>query len=247
MATADHQDVLEYARLHSLCQDHLADPYPFSCPIDWKSETNESLDDSQLTQLHLSTNISTDERLNITKEGAQLIASIARDESALPDPFTVPIFDTYRLKKLRLELPLLKSDHDNDCREFLQRTGYKANLTDIKFPNEDVDEENDEGLTFPARFWKLGPEMMQSIAKEKVEVTRDGMEFLQTMLSPVATAEDEKEVWESCCVYRVVCCLYSLILHCSYKIEEDIRTSYTTSLTGSSTTATSFRAIFISM
>lgn len=58
-----------------------------------------------------------------------------------------------------------------------------------------VDEEKNEGVGFPAAYWHLGDGIMEDLKKEKLEVTRDTMVYLQAALATTWTRQDEKDLW----------------------------------------------------
>jgi len=66
------------------------------------------------------------------------------------------------IKRAKLELPLIKTDHEMDCKNFARRDDFEIKLCDIKLPLEMVDEENNEGLAWPSRFASLEQKSWES-------------------------------------------------------------------------------------
>ncbi|KAE9371387.1 hypothetical protein N431DRAFT_410045 [Stipitochalara longipes BDJ] len=115
---------------------------------------------------------------------------LARDH--LVDQLTRSIF-----KRAKLELPLLKTDHEADYKNFAKRDDFEIKLCDIKLPLETVIEENNEGLVWPSRFSCMGAEVLEKLKQEKISVSRDDMTCLQNALKHGWTEEDDRNLWKS--------------------------------------------------
>ncbi|EHK98458.1 hypothetical protein M7I_5759 [Glarea lozoyensis 74030] len=100
-----------------------------------------------------------------------------------------------RVRKLRIELPLLKSHLETDLRKFARRDGFEIDLKDIKLPLELVDESAGEGMTFPDRHHELGSKIIEDLKMEKLAVSREAISFLQRAIQSSWTREDEDELW----------------------------------------------------
>jgi hypothetical protein len=201
----EEEDVspLEYARKNGLSRDYLKEPYLVS-NLELHGDCQGGLtDDSKLSQFELTASVRTEERLAISKDAAGLIASISHEESSEWVEGTVfRMIDTRKYRKLRLELPLLKSDHETDCKKFAQRDGFEMKLQDITLPLETVEEGNTLG--FSPSMWCKGAEILEVLKKEKLEVSRHTLVYLQNNLKNDWTDENEKKTWHSVCKYRRV-------------------------------------------
>lgn len=194
---------LQYARDNGLSRNYLQTPYSntnLKVLVDYQQGLT---DDSHLSQFDLSTTVNTDERLTVSKEAAILIASVSREEpSEWVDDLVLGIV-TRKYKIPRLELPLLRSDHETDCKKFAQREGFEIKLQDVKLPLEVVDYENG-GLGFLPSLWNKGVEVLEGLKMERLEVSKDTLVYLQTTLRGDWTEEDEKKVWASSRTYKRV-------------------------------------------
>jgi hypothetical protein len=198
---------LEYARKNDLSRDYLKEPYLIT-NLDIFGDYQETLtDDSYLPQFDLTANVNTDESLTISEDAASLIASVAREDSSeWVDNTMFQMIRSREYKNLRQELPLLKSDHETDCKKFAQREGFEIKLTNVKLPLEMVDEENNEGLGFSFTMWRKGSESLENLKKERLEVSRDTLAYLQNILKSDWTEEDEKNLWTSVQTYKKASC-----------------------------------------
>lgn len=197
---------MEYARLHGIARDHLTEPVGYLELIEMQELANGSIcDDSDLPRFDFGPEIKVEERLTCSKEAALLISSIARETP--PEEIkaiTAPFFNPPRRNKTKLELPLLKTDHESECKNFASREGFEIGLHNVKLPLEAVNEENYEGLSFPSHFWDIGPKVMEEIKVEKLGVTREAMTFLAECIRMEWTEEDEKDMWNTTQTYQRV-------------------------------------------
>ncbi len=196
---------LEYARMNCLSRDYLKEPYLISILNVFGDYRNRLTDDSHLPQFEMKTNINADERLTITRDAALLIASVTREEPhEWVEDFVLGSMIGRRHKFSRLELPLLKTDYETDCEQFAQRDGFEAKLQNVKLPSEIVDEENSGGLIFSPSLWRKGTEILDGLKREKLEVSRDTVVFLQTIHNIDWTQEDEEQLWKGLHTYSKV-------------------------------------------
>jgi hypothetical protein len=195
----DDVSAVEYARLNGLARNHLTEPFPFSVFNRLQENIDDGLtDDAHLQQLDLLTDFSVSERLAISKDSAKLIASVLYPESDESIDTTVSsMLGSTEFKKIRIELPLLRTDHESDVKEFARREMFEPQLKDVKFPLESLDSERFEGLEFPSALWNLGAERMEELRKEKLLVTRESLQYIQNSIKTGWTDADEKELWRS--------------------------------------------------
>ncbi|TGO82374.1 hypothetical protein BPOR_0846g00010 [Botrytis porri] len=92
-------------------------------------------------------------------------------------------------------MPILRTDHDLDVRGFARRDKFEVRPQDIKLPLELLNIQNNEGLGFPSDFYNFENEAFETIANEKIEVTRSSMVYLQTALKTTLTIENRQEIW----------------------------------------------------
>lgn len=198
---------LEYARLNGLTRNHLSEPLPFSLLDDVRESLRDVRGsiDHNLTLGDGLADLNTGERLTISKDGARIISWVLYpDVEEAIDGFVCSMLDGRQVKKMRLELPLLKSDHETDCKKFALKEDFEIQLKDVRLPMEMVDEEKSEGLQFPSRIWNLGTEKIEELKKERISVTKETMQYICDGLRAEWTESDEKAVWKSEGKYRKV-------------------------------------------
>lgn len=213
---------LEYARSNHLARDHLADPRVFSELAKLQTAVQDDLtDDSELHQFDFGSELKVEDRVAISKEGAKLLSSIAQEETAEAiDALVLPMLQTRSIvTRAKLEIPLLKTDHEADCKLFAIRSDFEIKLCDIKLPLEMVNEENNEGLVWPSRFSSLGAEFLDKLKNEKISVSKDDLLHLQNALKHPWTEEDDKNLWNNEQKYKRVgrqaYTLAALLISCS--------------------------------
>lgn len=196
----DEPPPLQYARSNGLARDHLADQLVFSELAKLQTAVQHGLtDDSELHQFDFGSEVKVEERVTISKEGALLLSSVSQEDTAEAiDALVLPMFKTRSItKRARLELPLLRTDHETDCKNFARRDDFEIKLCDIKLPLEMVNEEDNEGLIWPSKFSSLGEELVEQLKQEKISVSKDIINYLQDALKNGWTEEDDKNLWES--------------------------------------------------
>lgn len=208
---AEEPSPLEYARSNGLSRDYLAERLGFSDLEQLQHVVDaKQLDSSHLRQFNLGSEIRVEERLTISKDAALLLSSINREEASEDiDSLVVSMLDTRTLGwPPKLELSLLRSNHETDCREFASREGFEIKLQDVKLPLELVDDEKNEGLSWPSRFWDMGPETLQKLKAEKLAVSKDAFMFINDCLKDDWTEDDAKALWNDEQKYKKVRGLY---------------------------------------
>ncbi|TGO40259.1 hypothetical protein BHYA_0040g00680 [Botrytis hyacinthi] len=193
--------VVELARSIGVSRDHQLDNTSVEILLLMLGDIHHSFS-SDLNDDHLSLfttpEINTIERLSVSIGAARLLTSIAQNENQESiDTLTHPLLGLRDVKNLRIEMPILQSDHDFDVRGFARRDGFEVRPQDIKLPLELLIIENNEGLGFPSDFYNFETEAFKAVANEKIEVTRNSIVYLQTALKTTLTMENEQEFWES--------------------------------------------------
>lgn len=195
----------QYARLHGLSADHLAEPLPESHIEALRDHIPEGLtDDTHLPHIDLPVDGSKQETLTLDKGAAELLQG-ANNGLATPgelEAIIFPLLDTRQTKKLRLETPLLRTDHDSDFRSFAR--WEISHFKDGCLPWEPLDDEMDVGLEWPKRLKDLPAKLLKELESEKIEVQKDILVYLQAAIKGNLTADDDEEVWESEISYKRV-------------------------------------------
>jgi hypothetical protein len=198
---------LEYARQQCLSRDHLSDTIAFSHLNALQEGLGDNaLDDSHLPQLDLGPATQLGERLTLTREAARLLQDVNQDSTSnMVESLVLSSLDVQKTRSLHVELPLLKSDHGSDCKQFALWEGFEVKLQDIKLPLERIEESDGEGLSFPRRYTDLGSKMIEDIKIEKLGVSRDAVSFLQEAIKVCWTRNDEEMFWAKEQKYKRVC------------------------------------------
>lgn len=196
---------LDYARINFLARDHLAENYAEVEAIQ-QDVVLDLLPDSHLPQFKLGKEIKVEERMSMSRDGAALLASIARAEGVEAiDSLIIPMLELKKsVATSKLELPLLRTHHKSDCKSFGKSEGFEIRLRDVRLPLEVVNEEAGQGLTWPARFWGIGSQVLEQLRAEKIGVSKNGMNCLQESLNVVWTGEDNQSLWNSEVEYKRV-------------------------------------------
>lgn len=197
---------LEYARANALSRDYLKEELGLTDLSQLRSNVDGILTDaSKLPQFDLGSPPKLEERLIVSKDAAFLLQSVIREESQDDiDNITSSLFNSTRHPARKLELPLLRSDHDTDCRLFASREGIDIKLEDVRLPLEMVDDEKNEGFVYPQKFWDIGPELLQKLKSEKLGASKQTLMYLTACMRPIWTEDDATELWDSEVKYKRV-------------------------------------------
>lgn len=223
MSQQEDPSLLDYARFHGLAHDHRSnaplDLVPSldkntyqaalegpqtGCPHSSGSEVGAAFPkDGPVYDVRCTTCLTQkasdceknieNERLVIDVGTASMLASISQSINSSPHFDDDDLETRYRrMSKLKHELPLLRTDHDCDVREFHQP--FMRDLRDEFLPLETLDEEADEGLTWPSSCLTLPQEIWQSILAEKSEVSADTLQLIYEVThceAPIAMLDAE--------------------------------------------------------
>ncbi|TGO29415.1 hypothetical protein BPAE_0015g00590 [Botrytis paeoniae] len=192
--------VVELARSIGVSRDHQLDNTSVEILLFMQKDIHHSFS-SGLNDDHLSLfttpEINTNERLSASIGAARLLTSVAQNESQESiDTLTHSLLGPRDIRNVRIEMPILRSDHDFDVRGYARRDEFEVRPQDIKLPLELLRIENNEGLGFSSDFYNFETEAFETIANEKIEVTRNSMVYLHTALQTTLTIENEQEIWE---------------------------------------------------
>ena len=120
-----------------------------------------------------------EEKLVLGIDEIQLLSSLTRSPEHHPH-FDGVDLDPHRVRNMKLELPLLRSDHDLDMQDF-PRT-LVPDLANEHLPLESLDEEADEGLSWPSRYSTLLDMYSFKSMAEKFEVSPDLLSLMRNAL-----------------------------------------------------------------
>ncbi|KAI1476963.1 hypothetical protein F4774DRAFT_427726 [Daldinia eschscholtzii] len=191
----------EYARVNGLSVDsqvqlsHLLDYFKSQSNL---LLVNEWADDASLTPLHIPCLTSQIEQLDgVSKESLQLLS-----QAALLGCEEISSFGCHtrvNLSGLKLELPLLQSDPEYDCRE-LARSIEQVRRADIDLtnvPSEPLRRSNDETLDFPESSYQYTQILMREIRDERIDVPKEALIYLSRILKDAWTKEKNEELLDT--------------------------------------------------
>lgn len=141
-----------------------------------------SLDDPpRLVHIDLANVKVPEERLAVDADAASILASIAESVKHSPSHSDQNLgVDRHRVRRMKHELPLLRSDHELDVLRFA--SPIVPDLENAFLPLETVDVEEDEGLEWPSSYYALPDEVDQKSKSEKIEASKDDFLFLRDAL-----------------------------------------------------------------
>ncbi|KAF2750388.1 hypothetical protein M011DRAFT_456282 [Sporormia fimetaria CBS 119925] len=179
---------LEYARSNGLCREYFRYPLYSSVgepPTDdvLEADLRDSVDCPTLSP---GTDL-TKERLAVDRDAALFLKTVI---SLREPPEDGHIWEPppRRSRALKFELPLLRSDNDIDLQSF--GSTAMPPFDNIQALPDVVDEENDEGLQWPARTFQDIESINTRISTEKISVTKDVLLFLQSSVKDSWTEAD---------------------------------------------------------
>ncbi len=194
MSEPSEPTIIEYARFYGLIKDHRTLnpltllPEPESEPSILE-EPNESANIESL-QILLA-----NEKLAISKDAAKLLLSCTTAPTTEACGNEALLGVRHNAYKKKVEVPILFTDHELDVQRFGQR--IEPDLAGFNLPYERIDEEHDEGFTWPEDYYIRREELDSTCIGEKIEATRDVFVYLQSALDDSYTEEDEKALLES--------------------------------------------------
>lgn len=179
MSQGEEPSIIDYARFYGLIRDHL-ESHPLHGIAAPDSLPSSELDDHPgLSDIDFAKFKIPEERLAVDAGAASLLSCITALAKEAPSRHEDGI-DTHRVRQLKHELPILRSDHELDVLNFAPR--IIPDLEHEFLPSETVDEEADEGLTWPSRCYELPNEYAKKSTSEKLQVSSDGFKYLRETL-----------------------------------------------------------------
>lgn len=200
--TQPEPSVLEYARFHNLCKDHTLEALDFFHvePLSF----HELEADLENTADILPTNLAielTKERLAVSKDAALLLKEIHSMQQQ-PDEAPMIIDDWKWMSKLKQELPILQSDNELDVINFGNTN--VPDLNNLRIPFEVVDDEKDEGLQWPSKYYALPRKCYEQAKAEKLQISKDVLLFLSDATSDTWTPQDSNKIEEESLNFKKV-------------------------------------------
>jgi hypothetical protein len=142
------------------------------------------------------------ERLTVNTDAALLLkATHSLQEATVTD---APTIDSWkRIRDLKHELPVLRSDHDLDLLNF----GNIAvpDFRDLQIPSDTVVQDNDEGFEWPTKYSIFPAQCDAQVKAEKLAISREVLVYLQDTIRDAYVPEDGIGVEAESSIRRQVC------------------------------------------
>jgi hypothetical protein len=172
--------LLDYARYHGLAKDHLALDFDLSAYFD----TIQDELPSSLPCIAPPIALPKETKLRLNPSELQLLATDLLPPSQPPPQLDGILPDLRRTHSLKLEIPLLLTDHEDDLLCFTKRPSLK--LHDLGVVPERID--------FPAS--DLAKHQDVKLSQEKLQVSKEDFLYLQHTLQAPYTPEVYQQVIE---------------------------------------------------
>ncbi len=172
--------IIDYARFYGLVQDHL-EPPPLQGLTLPENLGSFLQDPPELFHIDLTNVKVPEERLAVDVGAASFLSSIVESAKQLPSHSDQDLgIHRHRVRRMKLELPLIRSDHELDVLRFV--SPFKPDLENEFLPLETLDVEEDEGFEWPSRYYTLPDEHAKKSRAEKLEASKDDFSYLQQTL-----------------------------------------------------------------
>jgi hypothetical protein len=172
--------IIEYARFHGLIHDHLEENplQGLAAPHDFLSQLDDTAD---LFQIRSDCVKLPEDRIQVDADTASLLSEIAALAKHPPQPFDVDDdFDVHRVRRLKHELPLLRTDPEVDLLRFAPK--IVPDLEREFLPFETVDEEADEGFGWPSTCHDWPNEYHRKLKAERLVLPKEALIYLHETL-----------------------------------------------------------------
>lgn len=179
MSSEKEPSILDYARYYGLSRNHL-EVNPLEL-LPRPEEASLLSDDEAIWQL-LSGHARPlpPERFQAIKESSALLAVTNSAQYEGCEFEGIDPLPRHRIRNLKHELPLLRTDHEVDMLNYIHRA--EPNLADEFFPFEKVDDEQDEGFEWPSRCHRLPEMVFHTAQNEKLVVAKDVFAYMGSLL-----------------------------------------------------------------
>ncbi|KAK4161049.1 hypothetical protein QBC43DRAFT_324385 [Cladorrhinum sp. PSN259] len=203
----------EYARYNGLTIDNFTDPWSIPPQHDdaiastlTHLDPGDLIEDAALQECYFRS-IPTSEQWELPpKSLAALQDSVKRCKVEEVATLMDDLCFAERNKNVGLEYdpPLLRSDHEEDCRRLARRVNAfrKVPLPDHRLPVEPADVTKGEGLEFPSIALEKDKLLMKRVEEEKLSMDHDNLKYLMESIKADWTVKDQKELIESTYPYH---------------------------------------------
>ncbi|CAN9283039.1 unnamed protein product [Alternaria alternata] len=184
--------ILEWARRQGACIDYETELLHIGrLQVPASDDYDQHLHD--LSDATITTALSTliKERLTLDKEAASLLKAVHSLQEVNATELSA-IRSRMWIRDLKQELPVLQSDHELDLLNF----GSVAvpDFKNLQIPSEITVEQNDEGFTWPAKYFSYPAQCDAQVKAEKLAVTKEVLEYLQEATRDAYVPEDGEKI-----------------------------------------------------
>ncbi|OJD16193.1 hypothetical protein AJ78_03625 [Emergomyces pasteurianus Ep9510] len=186
MSSPSEPSILEYARFHNIATNSIPDL--FSLIPSAFEDINVSLYDIpnrpsvDIEGVQHEIQAKTREKIDASWASAPLLSSVLK--SSMDERPTGNYYDegeysseSIQIRGLKLETPILRTDHEMDMRFFRRR--ISLDCMEIDVPLEHLDDENDESLKFSSSFWSQQKRAWDMAQKERLSCMKEGLMLIQ--------------------------------------------------------------------
>ncbi|KAK0641753.1 hypothetical protein B0T16DRAFT_380749 [Cercophora newfieldiana] len=205
----------EYARWNGLTIDSRFDPWPRLVNNDMQIsatvndvETGSLFEIAFLEECLFRTIIPTPEQWQLPASSFLLVQKACKEQNQREVTELmreVCLSEVSERKKLKLEVPALRSDHNTDCRQLARAM---EEFKKVRLPDHDVllfpEKPGDGGLAFTKAAREADEVLMKKLRAEPLEMKRESMVFLMQSLKADWTESDHHDVLESFSTYNGV-------------------------------------------
>lgn len=179
MSQKDEIDILEYARSHGLARNYLVmNPLANLGQVDDCLGPDEEL--AGIPSINEFSGHPRVEKLAFSKDALLLLESVTKTAQGIETISHDFGFDTHRIRGMKQEVPEIRTDHELDMMDFGRP--FMPDLENHYMPMVLIDEEADEGLTWPLSYKTLSTEFTTGSESESLAVPSDALVFLRDTL-----------------------------------------------------------------
>ncbi|KKZ64397.1 hypothetical protein EMCG_09620 [[Emmonsia] crescens] len=203
MSSPSEPSILEYARFHNIANNGIPDPFllipPPSEDIDVSLCDISSRPSVDFEGIQREIQAGTREKLDASWASAPLLLSILKSsiaEISTSNHYEESEYSPHldQIRDLKLEAPVLRTDHDMDMRSFRRR--ISLDFMEMDVPLERLDDENDESLKFQRSFWSQPKRVWDMAQGERLSCMKEGLMFMQGIKSQIVeTGKRDIDDW----------------------------------------------------
>ncbi|KAK8119394.1 uncharacterized protein PG998_004020 [Apiospora kogelbergensis] len=181
----------EYARQNELTIDFLSynpssEVTPAASLLLQSTCLGQAEDDDLLPKLHIPFRLSPDEPPVISKDSVNFLNSVARrEDDEVVMRRAIQTSCASQIRHLKMELPLLESDHEADWRKLLRdvRSTTSVNLYSNMLPFEPLEISSDEAPQYPESAYSFRSQLQLDARNYQLVLTHDTLRYLATALA----------------------------------------------------------------